>query len=81
MARISDDTVVEILKPIAGFDIADCFHPDILAGCIACGDDVKPGWILTTEGLVDPDAVVPAEEAPVEEAPVEEAPADTPPAA
>lgn len=76
MARINDGTVVEILKPIAGFDIADCFHSDILAGCVAVNDDVQVGWVMTEAGLVDPATIAPAEEAPVEEAP-----ADTPPAA
>ena len=77
MARINDGTVVEVLKPIAGFDVTDCFHPDILAGCVAVNDDVQVGWVMTEAGLVDPDAVVPEEEAPVEEAPaVEPAPSE-----
>lgn len=72
MARINDGTVFEVLKPIQGFDIADCFHPDILAGCIACSDEVQVGWVMTEAGLVDPDAVVPEEEAPAAEALAEE---------
>jgi len=89
MARINDGTVVEVLRPIVGFDIADCFHPDVLVGCVPCGDDVQPGWIVTEDGIVDPNAPEPepepedeAEEAPAEEAPVEEeAPAEEEPAA
>lgn len=76
MARINNGTVIEVLKPISGFDITDCFHPDILAGCVEVADDVQQGWVLTEAGFVDPDTIVPEEEAPVEEAP-----ADTPPAA
>jgi len=69
MARINDGTVMEVLKPIDGFDITDCFHPDILAGCLPCADDVQPGWIVTEDGIVAPEPEAPAEEAPAEEAP------------
>ena len=69
MARINDGTVVEVLKPIDGFDISDCFHTDILADCVPCGDDVQPGWIVTEDGIVAPEPEAPAEEAPAEEAP------------
>ena len=69
MARINDGTVVEVLKPIDGFGITDCFHPDILADCVPCGDDVQPGWIVTEDGIVPPEPEAPAEEAPAEEAP------------
>lgn len=68
MARIEDNVVVEILKPVDGFDIADCFHPDILAGCIAVADEVQVGWIVTEDGLQAPEPA-PEPEAPVEEAP------------
>jgi hypothetical protein len=73
MARIIDGAVTEVLKPISGFDIADCFHPDVLIGCVPCGDDVQPGWVLTGDGFAAP------EPEPEEEAPAEEVPADTPP--
>lgn len=69
MARINDGTVMEVLKPIDGFDISDCFHPDILADCLPCGDEVQPGWIVTEDGIVAPEPEAPAEEAPAEEAP------------
>lgn len=55
MARINGNVVMEVLKPIAGFDIADCFHPDVLVGCVAVGDDVQPGWVLTKEGFAAPE--------------------------
>lgn len=77
MARIEAGIVIEILKPVDGFDVVDCFHPDLIAASVPASDDVQVGWILTSNGLVPP----PTEEAPAEEAPVEEAPADTPPAA
>ena len=66
MARINDGTVIEVLKPIDGFDIVDCFHPDVLVGCVAVDDDVQAGWIVTEDGFAAPE---PAEEAPAEEAP------------
>lgn len=65
MARINDGTVVEVLKPIAGFDIADCFHPDVLVGCVPCADDVQPGWVQTADGFAAPEP----EPEPEEEAP------------
>jgi hypothetical protein len=69
MARINDGTVVEVLKPIDGFDISDCFHPDILADCVPCGDDVQPGWIVTEDGIVAPEPAPEPEPEPEEEAP------------
>lgn len=69
MARIIDGAVMEVLKPIDGFDISDCFHPDILADCVPCGDDVQAGWVLTEGGFAAPEPEAPAEEAPAEEAP------------
>lgn len=76
MARIEDNVVVEILTPVAGFSIEDCFHPDILAGCIAVADEVQVDWIVTEDGIVDPNAPEPAPEpeVPAEETPTEEAP-------
>lgn len=89
MARIIDGRVDEIIVPIEGFTIEECFHPDVLTQYVSVADDVQPGWILTENGIVDPNAPepepeleVPAEEeAPVEEAPAEEAPAEEAPAA
>lgn len=94
MARIFDGIIGDVIVPIEGFTIEECFHPDVLAQYVPIPDEVQPGWIVTENGIVDPNAPepepepeVPAEEeAPVEEtlveeAPVEEAPADTPPAA
>lgn len=33
-ARIQDGIVVEILQPLSGFTIEQCFHPDVLAQCV-----------------------------------------------
>lgn len=75
MARIVDGVVVDVLVPLEGFTIEECFHPDLLAQYIPVTDDVQAGWILTEDGLADPEAEAPVEEAPAEEAPAEEAPA------
>lgn len=88
MARIIDDVVSDVIVPIEGFTIEECFHLDVLAQYVSVADDVQPGWIVTENGIVDPNAPepepepeVPAEEAPAEEeAPVEEAPAEEAPA-
>jgi len=31
--RVVDGIIVEVLKPVAGFSIEQCFHEDILAQC------------------------------------------------
>lgn len=68
MARIQDGIVTELLKSVDGFDIADCFHPDILAGCVPVEDEVQVGWIVTEDGLQAPEPA-PEPETPTEEAP------------
>jgi len=76
MARIIDGVVNTVIVPIDGFTIEECFHPDVLALYAPVADDVQPGWIVTEDGIVDPDAPEPEAEpeAPAEEAPAEEAP-------
>ena len=49
-ARIVNNKVVEILVPITGFRIEDCFHPEILAACEQVEDDVQPTWIKQEDG-------------------------------
>ena len=85
MARITDGVVGDVIVPLEGFTIEECFHPDVLAMYVTVADDVQPGWIVTEDGIVDPNAPeaepeaeegAPAEEAAVEEeAPAEEEPA------
>ena len=48
-ARIQDNTVVEIVKPVEGFSIQQCFHPDLLKNIIPCSDDVQSGWAYKPE--------------------------------
>lgn len=73
-ARIIDGVVSDFIAPLEGFTIEQCFHPDILSMYIPVDDEVQAGWIVTEDGIVDPN---PPEEVPAEEAPAEE----TPPAA
>lgn len=69
MARITDGVVGDVIVPIQGFRIEECFHPDLLAQYVVVDDDVQPGWIVTEDGIVAPEPEAPAEEAPAEEAP------------
>jgi hypothetical protein len=49
-ARVSNDVIIEILVPVAGYAIEDCFHPDILAQCIDVAEDVQVGWVKQEDG-------------------------------
>jgi hypothetical protein len=42
-ARIQNNKVVEILAPIAGFTIDQCFHPDLLAQCVDVTEGMQVG--------------------------------------
>ncbi len=84
MARINDGIVDDVIVSLDGFTIEECFHPDVLALYVTVADDVQPGWVLTEDGIVDPDAPEPEPEAepePEPEAPAEEAPAEEAPEA
>jgi hypothetical protein len=74
--RVVDGIIVEVLKPIAGFSIEQCFHKDILAQCedayegANVGDKYNPPAPALPPALETPiPAAEPAPEAPV--APVE----------
>jgi len=51
-ARVHNNVVVEILTPVDGFSIEDCFHPDILDKTITVGSDVEQGWFVNSDGSV-----------------------------
>lgn len=77
MARIFDGVIGDVIVPLEGFAIEECFHPGVLAQYTPVADDVQPGWIVTENGIVDPSAAEP-EEVSAEETPAEEpAPAPT----
>ena len=48
--RIVDNAVAEIVTPIDGFNIADCFAPAIVATLCPVADDVQPGWVRQEDG-------------------------------
>lgn len=49
-ARLNGNKVIEILTPISGFAIEDCFHPLILVNCCDVADDVQVGWVRQEDG-------------------------------
>jgi hypothetical protein len=53
MARLDNGTVIEVLVAPEGTAIKDCFHPDVLASCISCGDDAQVGWVYVDGVLYD----------------------------
>jgi hypothetical protein len=52
-ARVVDNQIVEILKPVPGHRIEECFHSDILNQCVD-GDDSMLGWIRQEDGSFQP---------------------------
>jgi len=40
-ARIFDGKIVELLIPVAGFSVEECFHSSILAQCVDVADDAQ----------------------------------------
>ena len=79
-AIFNGNKVAQILTPINGFELEDCFHKDILIKAIDVPDYVSAGceiqddltW-LDAEGVLIPESVK-VEEAPLVEDVVEEAP-------
>jgi hypothetical protein len=63
-ARIINSKIAEILVPVAGFSVEECFHSSILEQCTDVADDVQVGWVQQEDGSFA--------------APVVEAPAETP---
>ena len=56
-ARVQNNTVVEILKPVAGFSLEQCFHADLLEGGSYVEDTVQVGWVLHEGNFVDPTTI------------------------
>jgi len=48
-ARISNGVVQEIVKPIDGFSIEQCFSPQIVATLVGCSSEVQPNWTYNAE--------------------------------
>jgi hypothetical protein len=49
-ARIQNNVVAEILVPVEGFTLDQCFHPTILAACEQVEDEVQVGWVKQEDG-------------------------------
>jgi hypothetical protein len=49
-ARIVNGVVAEILTPVEGFTLDQCFHPTILAACEQVEDEVQVGWVKQEDG-------------------------------
>jgi hypothetical protein len=66
--RIVNNAVVEIINPVPGFAITDCFVPEIVATLVPISDDVQAGWIKQDDGSfaapVVEETVTPAEPEP-----------------
>ena len=78
-AIFNENTVAQILTPINGFDLEDCFHKDVLISAIEVPDYVSSGCTLQddgtwfdAEGVLIEASVIAEEEPVVEEAAVEE---------
>lgn len=49
-ARVLNNTVQEIFTPFGGFELADCFTPEIVALFEDVPDDVEQDWIKHADG-------------------------------
>ncbi len=77
-AIFNENTVAQILTPVDGFDLEDCFHKDVLKSAIEVPDYVSSGCTLQddgtwfdAEGVLIEASVIAEEEPVVEEAVVE----------
>lgn len=53
-AYVVGDVVMDVLRPVMGFDLAQCCPPDVLEACIPCGPKVQPGWVRDGNGFAPP---------------------------
>lgn len=49
-ARVIDSIVQETFVPPSGFEIGDCFHPDLCAQFEQVGDEVQQGYVKHADG-------------------------------
>ena len=49
-ARIQNNVVAEILVPVEGFTIDQCFHPSVLLQCQEVEDEVQVDWVKQEDG-------------------------------
>jgi len=62
-ARMTDDTVAEIVKVKSGDSLEDLFHPDLLTTMVEVSSSVKPGWIRSGSEFSAPEEFVLTKEA------------------
>lgn len=74
-AKIVNGKIAEILVPVDGFSVEDCFHSSVIGQCVDVVDDAQIGWVQQEDGsFAAPVVETPAEtpiESPVEETPTE----------
>ena len=46
LARVIEDTIVEVLRPIDGFTLNDSFSKELLDLCTEVPNDAEAGWVL-----------------------------------
>ena len=63
-ARLLNKSIIEILIPVPGFEVEDCFHPSIIAQCVDVADDVQVGWVQQEDGSFLAPPVQPTPEVP-----------------
>ena len=49
-ARIQNNVVAEILTPVEGFTLDQCFHPSVLAQCEQVENEVQVNWTKQEDG-------------------------------
>lgn len=60
-ARLVNNTAVEIITLQDGFNIQDCYHPDLIKDIVSVEDDVQVNWIRQEDGTFVAPAETPAE--------------------
>lgn len=69
LVRLNEENVIREILPVpAGCNARDCYHPDIIAGCVFVDNDAEIGWVYDPE---TEKVSAPAEETPADE-PVDE---------
>lgn len=57
-ARSINDVVLEVFIPPTGFEITDCFTPEVVLMFEVCADNVEAGWIRDSNSqFVEPPKV------------------------
>ena len=53
-ARIVNSIVYEVFILPAGFELTDCFTPEVAAQFSSCDDEVEGGWLVHADGNITP---------------------------